>query len=205
MISVDNKNKLRISSATTAVDRRCTITHIFPSNDTPNYWDHDFPNPGYLITPAGYLMMSPPDPPQMTHDKNGRKAYSLPTQSGIKVINLGPHSKTSIASHASDSFPLIQESKKTCITILADRGSDFNVNHLMNELFRDLHLDVLLATTHCPGFSARNPIEHVWSVLTRASVSIYLLDHLPGKSNPAKEPDGNIRREKEREAFDSAL
>ena len=73
--SVDNKNKLRISSSTTAVDRRCTITRIFPSDDSPNYWDHDFPNPGYLITPAGYLQMTPASPPELTLDAHGRQTY----------------------------------------------------------------------------------------------------------------------------------
>ena len=64
--------------------------------------------------------------------------------------------KTSIASHANDLSPLIKASGKSCVTIFADGGADFNVNHITNEwyymkIFKNLNLDVLLATTHCPG------------------------------------------------------
>ena len=78
MYSVDNKNKLRVSSATPAVDQRCTIANIFPTTDSPNYWVHNFPTPGYLITPAGYLEMTPPNPPKLTPANHGRQKYSLP-------------------------------------------------------------------------------------------------------------------------------
>ena len=116
--------------------------------------------------------------------------------------------KTSIASHANNLSPLIKASGKSCVTIFADGGADFNVNHITNEwyymkIFKNLNLDVLLATTHCPGFSARNPIEHV---LTRASVSIYLPDHLPNEHPPAKQrlnPEEKLV--KENQVFDAAL
>ncbi|XP_038064523.1 uncharacterized protein LOC119734949 [Patiria miniata] len=211
MFSVDNKNKLRVSSCTPAVDRRCKVSRYFPSDDSPNLYDHDFPTPGYLITPAGYMQMAPPSPPQMTADKLGRPSLRLPECNAINVVNRGPHTKTTIASHCNDLFPLIQRSKKTCITILADGGADFNVNHLTNEwflmhLFKDLDLDMLLGTTFCPGFSARNPIEHVWGVLTSAATSIYLPDRLPGELPPTLQHlTGNALRQKEGQVFDAAL
>ena len=121
--------------------------------------------------------------------------------------------KTSIASHANNLSPLIKASGKSYVTIFADGGADFNVNHITNEwyymkIFKNLNLDVLLATTHCPGFSARNPIEHVWSVLTKASVSIYMYlpDHLPNEQPPAKQrlnPEEKLV--KENQVFDAAL
>ena len=93
------------------------------------------------------------------------------------------------------------------MTIIADGGADFNVNHITNEclymkLFRDL--DVIIATTHCPGFYARNLIEHVWSVLTKASTSIYLPDHLPDETSPAQHKLSPAEKEAN-EVFDAAL
>ena len=55
VLSLDNKNKIKIGSKTVAVDRHLQINKIFPAADAPNYFDHDFPTPGYLITPCGYL------------------------------------------------------------------------------------------------------------------------------------------------------
>ena len=204
MFSVDNKNKLRVSSCAPAVDRRCTLSRIFPTDDSPNLFDHDFPTPGYLITPAGYMEMKPPSVPEFTLDKMGRQRYRLPECIAINVINRGPYIKTTIASHCNDLYPLIQQSKKSSVTILSDGGCDFNVNHLTNEwffmrLFKDLNLDVLLATAHCPGFSARNPIEHVWGVLTNAAIAVYLPDRLQ------QHLTGEALKAKEGQVFDAAL
>lgn len=75
--SLDNKNKLRVSSKTPAIDRRAKLTRFFMTNDSPNYIDHDFPTPGYLLTPCGYMEMKSPAEPQMTHDDMGRLHYRL--------------------------------------------------------------------------------------------------------------------------------
>ena len=75
LFSADNKNKLRVSSCTPAVDRRCSVTRFFPTSDSPNMYDHDFPTPGYLITPAGYMQMTSLCPPELTVDKLGRQCY----------------------------------------------------------------------------------------------------------------------------------
>ena len=137
--------------------------------------------------------------------------FRLPECSRIDVINRGPHLKTTIASHCNDLFGLIKRSGKSCMTILADGGADFNVNHMTNEwfymkLFRDLNLDVLIATSYCPGYSARNPIEHVWGVLTNAAVTVYLPDRLPGELPPTQQ---RLTKEallaKEDQVFDAAL
>nr|XP_054755523.1 uncharacterized protein LOC129261486 [Lytechinus pictus] len=63
--SADNKNKIRIGDCTLAVDRRIRINRFFPVNDAPRYMDHDFPTPGYLLTPSGYLEMEPSLAPQI--------------------------------------------------------------------------------------------------------------------------------------------
>ena len=42
----------------TAVSRYHQIFRFFMSDDAPNLADHDFPNPGYLLVPSGYMAMS---------------------------------------------------------------------------------------------------------------------------------------------------
>ena len=51
-------NKLRMGPAT-AVSRYHQIFRFFVNNETPNVVDHDFPNPGYLIVPSGYMALQP--------------------------------------------------------------------------------------------------------------------------------------------------
>ena len=55
--SCDDMNKLRMGPAT-AVSRCHQIYRFFMSNDAPNVGDHDFPNPGYLLVPSGYMSLS---------------------------------------------------------------------------------------------------------------------------------------------------
>ncbi|XP_022086309.1 uncharacterized protein LOC110976912 isoform X1 [Acanthaster planci] len=62
------------------------------------------------------------------------------------------------------------------------------------------------ATTFCPGFSAHNPIEHVWGVLTTAATSVYLPDALPDELPPTQQHlTGQALKEQEGQVFDAAL
>lgn len=72
VLSVDNKNKVRVSGSAPAVDRRVSVRRIFPAGDSPNLLDHDFPTPGYLLTPSGYLEMSSATT-EVCHDEFGRE------------------------------------------------------------------------------------------------------------------------------------
>ena len=56
--SCDDINMLRIGPAT-AVSRYHQQFHFFMTDDGPNLNDHDFPNPGYLLVPSGYLLLTP--------------------------------------------------------------------------------------------------------------------------------------------------
>ena len=50
-------NKLCMGPST-AVSRYLQISRFFMANDSPNTGDHDFPNPGYLLIPSGYMSLS---------------------------------------------------------------------------------------------------------------------------------------------------
>ena len=53
--SSDDMNKLRMGPAT-AVSRYHQQQRFFARDNTPNLWDHDFPNSGYLLATSGYQM-----------------------------------------------------------------------------------------------------------------------------------------------------
>ena len=51
-------NKLKVGPP--AVSRYHQISRFFPSDDKSNVPDHDFPNPGYLLIPSGYMQLIEP-------------------------------------------------------------------------------------------------------------------------------------------------
>jgi len=56
MYSCDDMNKIRMGPAT-AVSRYHQPLKFFMQTDSPNFNDHDFPNPGYLIVCSGYQQL----------------------------------------------------------------------------------------------------------------------------------------------------
>ena len=54
-MSSDNKNKLNVGVVSTS--RQHKIRRLFPTNDAPNYPDHDFPYPNAKLVPAGYKIL----------------------------------------------------------------------------------------------------------------------------------------------------
>ena len=65
---------------------------------------------------------------------------------------------------------------RSLLVLIADGGPDFNVNHVVNELyygrlFKQCKLDALIATSCCSGHSALNPVERLWTPCTQALTS----------------------------------
>lgn len=214
--SADNKNKLKVGDKIPAVDRRLKPNTIFPAQDRPNLYDHDFPTPGYLITPAGYLQMTPST--DTTTDELGRERYEIPKRGQATVVLRGPHSPMNIASHLDDMRSVIDigglvKAGKSLLVMIVDGGPDYNVNHATNEyfygrFFRDMNLDGLIVTSYCPGDSALNPIEHVWAPTTKALNSVFLPSTLPGDRAPPIFLSGlttEEKRQKEHVVFNEAM
>ena len=217
VFSADNKNKIRVGDVTLAVDRRITINRLYPIDDSPNYNDHDFPLPGYLLTPAGYLEMTPRPIPVMTRDDLGRERLEIPQKGKAIIVLRSPHSTNNVASHMNDMARHLDiankvENGKAAMVLLVDGGPDFNSNHLVNEFFyarffRDTALDAMVVTAYAPGDSALNPIEHVWGPCTRSLTSAYLGATLPGDSCPPCKQNlpAEQRIAKEHQVFDAAM
>ncbi|XP_071484830.1 uncharacterized protein [Diadema antillarum] len=159
--SADNKNKIRVGDDTLAVDRRITIRRFFPIKDSPSYLDHDFPIPGYSLTPAGYLELLPTSIPAFTVDTLGRIHYVTPGNGRATVVLRSPHSPNNVASHLNDlvhhlRIPARVAEGRRLLVLLVDGGPDFNPSHGVNELhygrfFRDMNLDCFIVTSYCPG------------------------------------------------------
>ncbi|XP_038058591.1 uncharacterized protein LOC119729873 [Patiria miniata] len=209
--SADNKNKIKVGEQTLAVDRRLKISKFFPTQDAPNYSDHDFPTPGHLIVPSGYLRMQPST--LTTKDDLGRDHFMLPEKNQATVILRSPNSPCSVASHMNDivgELGLAEDvsSGRSLMVLLVDGGADFNVNHTVNEiyyarLFRDSNLDALVVTSYCPGDSALNPIERVWAPCTRALTSVSLSANSDGDLPLAQED--LTPEEKKHRIFNNAM
>ena len=56
IFSADDMNKIKVGAL--AVSRYHQIQRFFSVSDTPNVPDHDFPIPGYLIIPSGYMRLT---------------------------------------------------------------------------------------------------------------------------------------------------
>lgn len=55
VLSCNDMNKVKVGAA--AVSRYHQLSHYFELGDSPNLLDHDFPVPGYLLIPSGYMLL----------------------------------------------------------------------------------------------------------------------------------------------------
>ena len=55
IFSCDDMNRIKVGAL--AVSRHRQIQRFFPVDDAPNVPDHDFPIPGCLIIPSGYMRL----------------------------------------------------------------------------------------------------------------------------------------------------
>lgn len=123
------------------------------------------------------------DQPSFTVDKLGRKHFQCPcTGPATVTVRLSRFYSSSIQTHANDVKPLLEVAKnqgKTIVITIVDGGPDWNTGSIVNALFfmrlwRDCNLDMLVATSFAARYSAYNPIEHLWSPLSKRLTSVRL-------------------------------
>ncbi|XP_070555394.1 uncharacterized protein [Ptychodera flava] len=214
VISCDNMNKVKVGVP--AVSRYHQQGRFYPNNDAPDFEDHDFPNPGYLITPAGYMVLTPQiDQPNFTTDDLGRRHIGFPKSGPIRVINrVESFRPVNVIAHITDISLLHHQSPSPIVTAVLDGGSDFNVNFITNmfyyaRLWRNLSLDALILTSFCPGYSAYNMIERGWATLAKKLAGVILSDKMPGESQSPFAQRNTLnaeeRRSKEAQVFNDAM
>ena len=200
----DNMNKVKVGVL--AVSRYHQINKYYSVQDVPDYPDHDFPNPGYLITPSGYLVLETADGDPFIKDELSRKHYRLARTGPLHIINrVERFQPCNIQAHSNDLRKILTDSGKSVAVLITDSGPDFDTNSLAvclyyMRLWRDLDMDALFTLPYCPGFSAYNMVEHAWAPMSKKLTSVILPATLPGENMHASMQTALVsgREEKER-------
>ena len=159
IFSCDSKAKVHIGGQ--AVSRYHQIRTFFPSDDTPHYSDHDFPVPGCLIEPDGFLLLkSKGFDRKTTTDKIGRTVIDTPSTGPLWVYNrcVKNHS-TTIVDHLADLADLLvanPEIDRPVLALLCDGGCDRSPKSNLTQFFlgrfwKEHNYDILISVCHAPG------------------------------------------------------
>ena len=150
-------------------------------------------------------------------DSLGRPHFKIP-HTGPTTVCLRAarfHSST-CEMHIHDMIPLIRaivSEGKTVVTLIVDGGPDWSASSLLNALYfmrlwKACNLDMLCVTSFAARYSAYNPIEHLWSVLSKKLASVQLSaiatsdDKAPYYISGIKDEQ---RKAKESQVFDDAI
>jgi hypothetical protein len=218
IFSCDSKAKVHIGGQ--AVSRYHQIRKYFPLSDAPHYADHDFPVPGYLIEPDGYMLLQKKDgcvsePDKEIKDSLGREIIGIPQTGPLWVYNrCVKQTSTNMCEHINDIRNLLAKYliNKPVITFLTDGGPDWTPKSSVNQFFlgrlwKDEKLDMVISACGPAGLSRFNPIEHAWSSLSRWLAGVQLPACLPGEDKPPSQQ--NLTTDelttKENQVFNNAL
>ena len=201
--SADAKAKFNLSGA--AVSRMVRANSFMLTSDPIQLADHDFPEPGYKISPMGYMQLIPKDSEQVP--RTGPLTLYLRSHM---------HSKESATSHSSDLIaclrPVVEENKKKAAVVVVDNGPDWcrhstKTVMAMGRVWETLALDYLLITSYAPGDSKFNPIEHAWAPITLWCSGLVLHNTLKGERTcPNKQViPQEVKDSKNKKVFENAM
>ncbi|XP_065905841.1 uncharacterized protein [Dysidea avara] len=212
IFSCDSKAKIHIGGQ--AVSRYHQIRTFFPNDDMPHYCDHDFPVPGYLIEPDGFLLKSKGFDRKTTTDKIGRTVIDTPSTGPLWVYNRCVKS-TTIVDHLGDLADLLManpELNRPVLALLCDGGCDWSPKSNLTQFFlgrfwKENNYDMLFSVCHAPGLSRYNPIEHLWAPCSRWLAGVSLSACAEGESVPPayQTISPTEKEEKEKLVFEKAL
>ena len=116
-------------------------------------------------------------------DKHGREHVLYPHR-GPSIVYLRNNflQDNTCLEHVNDLYPICCESRrrgKTIFIVIASKGPDYNASSYKNsmlyaQLWKESGLDLPAITENAPGWSAMNPIEHLWSRLSSSLTSVQL-------------------------------
>ena len=75
VFSADDMNKIKVGQA--AVSRYHQIGGFFMADDSPNFPDHDFPHPNYLLVPSGYMTLQSHHRPENDSEEDTEELRAL--------------------------------------------------------------------------------------------------------------------------------
>lgn len=213
--SCDSKAKIHIGGQ--AVTRHHQLRTFFPSGDCPHYMVIDFPVPGYLIEPHGYLhLRSMSEEIVVTNDKLDREVVDTPSSGPLFVYNrCVKNTSTSIMDHLSDISDIFEKHptlKKPVLALTTDGGPNWTPKSNINQFFlgrfwHENDFDMLVIACYAPGLSQYNPIEHKWFRCSKWLAGVSLPACLLGENVPPAQQfiEVDEKAEKERMVIKNAL
>ena len=107
----------------------------------------------------------------------------------------------------------VKKESRSVVIIIADSGPDWNTASLLNAFFfmrlwKQCNLDILCVCSYAPRYSAYNPIEHLWSPMSKKINSVWFSVIAEGDDKPPCKIAGITSEEvcrKENEVFDRAM
>ena len=171
---------------------------------------------GEAVVSISCVPQMPKESPTIV-DSLGRPHFKTP-HTGPATIALRSsifHSSTS-ESHTCDLKPVLEavvQEGRTVITIIADGGPDWSTGSLLNsihylDLWKSLNLDLLCVTSFAARYSAYNPIEHLWSPMSKKLSSVRLSPVADGDRKAPYYMSGlseSTKKAKEAAVFDKAI
>ena len=132
-------------------------------------------------------------------------------------VRSSKYNHSSMSTHITDLHEVLktdmENSSHNSFVLLSDGGPDFSPSSVLNHLFlfrlfKVLHLDMLSVSTYAARYSAFNPIEHLWSVMSNKLSGVVFSPTLEGESKPPLQQTNLLPPElvrKEKQVFDAAM
>ena len=126
-------------------------------------------------------------------DSLGRVHLKTPhTGPAVTCVRAGKLCGSTSETHCKDLKPQIEEVTKegrSVVIIMADSGPDWNTASLLNAIFfmrlwKQCNLDILCICSYAARYSAYNPIEHLWSPMSKKLNSVRFSAIAEGDNRP---------------------
>ena len=88
-------NKIKMGPSP-AVSRYHQQTRFFMNNDTSNFNDHDFPNPGYLLVCLGYQRLISKSKVDVDEEYWAHELNDLTEEAGVEGIQFNPETENNM-------------------------------------------------------------------------------------------------------------
>ena len=131
--SVDDMNKIKVGP--NAVSRYHQISNFFLRDDSPDYPDHDFPHPGYLIIPSEYMRLchSPAEGSEDEFEEiavNEDSCSDAPEAEDDEQMGNDRETDNNQPDLVPDSTTVVEERGQSLFTIIPSEGIDkMSVQH----------------------------------------------------------------------------
>ena len=153
-----------------------------------------------------------------TYDNLGRAHLPTPrTGPALLYLRSCKYNHSTISTHVKDLCQIlktrIETTGQNSYMFISDGGPDFNPSSVLNQLFlyrlfKKLDLDLLAVFTYAARYSAFNPIEHLWSPLSKQLSGVIFDPVVPGE-NKSPINQSNLTKEqlvqKESIVFNKAM